>query len=272
MEENLRKKIHKSNIELHRIEAEYYETLHSEIYNKIEQNRIKSTLERIDKLIENNQKKALDFGAGTGNITEKLLKMGYIVTSTDISLDMCIILRRKYNKYMKEKKLTVINSKIEDVFFNKEEFDLIACYSVLHHLPDYINVIKKLSFYLKKGGIMYLDHEESPFYWVKSKKDKILTHIDYIFIKLLNILIFRIRNIKLPSINYSLDDYYFADYWDKKDHHLNHKKIERVFKEENFVNYIRKDYHLYKQRFFNPIFYIIKYISKPDMSLWIAKK
>ena len=31
----------------------------------------------VDKLIVDNQKKALDFGAGTGNLTGKLLRMNY---------------------------------------------------------------------------------------------------------------------------------------------------------------------------------------------------
>ena len=45
------------------------------------------------------------------------------------------------------------------------KFDLITCYSVLHHLPDYITALEGLSVFLKKGGVIYIDHEASPFYW-----------------------------------------------------------------------------------------------------------
>ena len=38
----------------------------------------------VDELIADNQKKALDFGAGTGNLTGKLLRMDYKVTAIDI--------------------------------------------------------------------------------------------------------------------------------------------------------------------------------------------
>jgi len=77
MVENLRERIHKANIAVHRFEAKYYELIHPEVYSKQEQKRVNSTLKMVDKLIVDNQKKALDFGAGTGNLTDKLLNMGY---------------------------------------------------------------------------------------------------------------------------------------------------------------------------------------------------
>jgi len=165
VEINLRKKIHESNIKLHQIEAKYYDLIHHEIYNKTEQKRIFSVLKKIDTLIGDNQKRCLDFGAGTGNITGKLLNMGYEVTAIDISKEMCGVLKNKYKNSVKQGKLRIINSKIENANFKKEEFDFIICYSVLHHLPDYINVVHNLSLFLKKGGIMCLDHESSPFSW-----------------------------------------------------------------------------------------------------------
>src|SRR4030042_6740668 len=135
MGENLGERIHEANVAVHRFEAKYYELLHPEVYSKQEQKRINSTLKIVDKLVTDNQKKALDFGAGTGNLTGKLLSMGYKVTAIDISAEMCTILRRKYKTYLETKKLTVINSPIENVSFDKGEFDLVTCYSVLHPLP-----------------------------------------------------------------------------------------------------------------------------------------
>ena len=135
-DENLRERIHEANVAVHRFEAEYYELLHPEVYGKQEQKRINSALRIVDQLVAGpNQKKALDFGAGTGNLTGKLLHLDYQVTAIDISAEMCTILKKKYKTYLDTKKLIVINSPIEDVKFDKEEFDLITCYSVLHHLP-----------------------------------------------------------------------------------------------------------------------------------------
>ena len=83
----------------------------------------------MNKLVTDNQKNALDVGAGTGNLTGKLLQMGYKVIAVDISAEMCSILRRKYDAYLKSNKLTIVNSPIENLAFDVGKFDLITCYS-----------------------------------------------------------------------------------------------------------------------------------------------
>jgi ubiquinone/menaquinone biosynthesis C-methylase UbiE len=269
MVENLREEIHEANIAVHRFEAKYYELIHPEVYSMQEQKRVNSTLKRVDKLIADNQKRALDFGAGTGNLTGKLLQMGYKVTAIDISAEMCRILEKKYKNYLEAETLTVINSPIEDVSFDEDGFDLITCYSVLHHLPDYVDAIRRLSVFLKKGGVMYLDHEASPFYW-KSESQGIAEFVKSIYFHsnpIINTVYFQIIGINIPSLDYTL-----SDYWHKKEHPLDHKKIEFAFEKENFEFFTRKDYHLNGTWILNPIFYIYKYICKPEMSFWVAKK
>ena len=117
-DEALKEKIHQANVSVHRHEAQYYEFLHPEVYGKQEQKRITAKLKIIDKLVADNQKSVLDVGAGTGNLTGKLLRMGYKVTAIDISPEMCTILQRKYNSYLKNNKLTIINSPIENLAFD----------------------------------------------------------------------------------------------------------------------------------------------------------
>jgi ubiquinone/menaquinone biosynthesis C-methylase UbiE len=273
MKENLGNKVHEANIRLHQIEAGYYELIHLEQFNRIEQERIIATLKRIDKLLQGNSKKALDFGAGTGNLTGKLLILGYDVTAVDIAKEMCGAMEKKYRDFLKLNKLKIINSKIEDLDFRKEEFDLITCYSVLHHLPDYLDVIRKLSFFLGKNGIMYLDHEESLFFW-QDPKPICARMIKYVYSKSvgfynyhLNKKILNWRGMEIPSFDYSL-----SDFWCKEKHHLEHEKIKKVFEEEGFAYYIREDYYLNQTKFFNPLFWVYRCLCKPDTSLWIAKK
>ena len=170
LNEGLKKRIQEANVTLHSLEAQYYEIVHPEIYHKTEQQRLILILKKIDKLLDEPKRKtkrALDFGAGTGNITGKLLNLGYHVTAIDISKEMCEIIKKKYKKYLNSKKLEIVNSPIEETDLYENEFDLITCYSVLHHLADYFGILKKLSISLKKGGIMYIDHEKSPSYWKK---------------------------------------------------------------------------------------------------------
>jgi ubiquinone/menaquinone biosynthesis C-methylase UbiE len=269
LDENFGKRIHEANVVVHRFEAKYYELLHPEVYNRQEQKRINSTLKMVDELVADNQRKALDFGAGTGNLTGKLLSMGYHVTAIDISAEMCAILRKKYKTYLEAKKLVVINSPMEDVSFDGGEFDLITCYSVLHHLPDYVAAVRRLSVFLKRGGVMYLDHEASPFYW-KDEPDNIANLVKHVYFHsnpLLNAFYFEIIGMNVPSLDYTL-----SDYWHKKEHALDHEKIECVFEEKGFDFFTRVDYHLKGSWILNPIFPIYKRICKPEMSFWVAKK
>ena len=266
--ETLKEKIHEANVSVHRFEAQYYELLHPEVYSKQEQKRITAKLKTIDKLIVNNQRSALDVGAGTGNLTGKLLQMGYKVVAIDISAEMCVILKKKYAAYLPDK-LTVINLPIEDLSFSEGKFDLVTGYSVLHHLPDYLTAIQTLSTWLKKGGVMYIDHEASPFYWKNepSSLASLVKGIYFHYNPLINSLYFQIIGLKVPTIDYTL-----SDYWHKKEHALNHKAIEHVFKEEGFEVSKRTDYHLNGTWIPNPLFYIYRLICRPEMSFWTAKK
>jgi ubiquinone/menaquinone biosynthesis C-methylase UbiE len=268
-DENLRERIHEANITVHRFEAEYYELLHPEVYGKQEQKRINSTLKMADKLVADNQRKALDVGAGTGNLTGKLLSMDYKVTAIDISAEMCAILKRKYKRYLTAGKLVVLNSPIEDASFDGDEFDLITSYSVLHHLPDYASTLQRLTVFLKKGGVMYLDHEASPFYWKDEAGSmaNLVKHLYFHSNPLLNALYFGIIGLKVPPFDYTL-----SDYWHKNEHPLDHGKIECTFEKEDFDFFKRVDYHLNGTWVLNPLFYIYKYTCKPEMSFWIAKK
>ena len=267
--ENLPTRIHEANVAVHRFEAKYYRLIHPEVYRKQEQKRIYSTLKTVNNLISDNKKKALDFGAGTGNLTGKLLGMGYHVTAVDISQEMCEILKKEYRNFLEAGKLIVVNSQIEDLSFGEDEFDLITCYSVLHHLPDYLGALQRLTVFLKKGGVMYIDHEDSPYYWTdeSSSAANFLKHTYYHSAPLLNSLYFQIIGAKIPTLDYTL-----SDYWHKKEHHLDHEKIKRAFEKMDFDYLKRVDYHLNGTWVFNPIFYLYKHVCKPETSYWVARK
>jgi ubiquinone/menaquinone biosynthesis C-methylase UbiE len=264
----LKEQIHQANVIVHRFEAKYYEPLHPEVYSKQEQKRVTAKLITIDRQITNNQRNALDVGAGTGNLTGKLLQMGYNVTATDISPEMCQILKKKYAVYLPSK-LTVINSPIEDLSFSKGEFDLVTFYSVLHHLPDYLAALRGLSGFLKKGGVMYIDHEASPFYW-KKEPNSFASFIKDLYFHsnpILNSLYFQITGLKVPTIDYTL-----SDYWHKKEHAVNHHAIEEVFKAEGFEFFTRTDYYQHATWTPNPLYPIYRLLCRPEMSYWIAKR
>jgi 2-polyprenyl-3-methyl-5-hydroxy-6-metoxy-1,4-benzoquinol methylase len=267
-DQSLTEQIHKANVDVHRSEAKYYEALHPEVYSKKEQKRIASTLEEIDKKIQNNQRNALDIGAGTGNLTGKLLAMGYHVIATDISPEMCEILRKKYRVYLPNQ-LSVINSPIEELTFSQGKFDLITSYSVLHHLPNYVSVLKTIVAYLKVGGVIYIDHEASPTYW-KRESSSLASFVKAIYFHsnpTINALYFQIIGLKVPIIDYTL-----SDYWHKKEHALDHQDIAKVFKETGFTSCVRFDHYLNPTWLPNPLSIIYRILCSPEMSCWIAKK
>lgn len=270
MDDGIREKIHDANIAVHRFEAQYYELLHPEVYGREEQQRIAFfLLKTVDNLIVDNRRRALDLGAGTGNLTGKLLQMGYEVIAVDISSEMRAILRKRYRAHLEAKKLVVVTSAIEDAFFEEGEFDLVACYSVLHHLPDYTEVLQRLSTFLRKGGVMYIDHEASPFYW--QNEDRLLASlVKYLYFHsnpLINFFYFKLIGLTAPSL-----DYTFSDYWHKKEHPLSHDVIEQVFNSKRFTFYKRIDYHLTGTWVSNPVYFFYRHLCKPEMSCWIAKK
>jgi len=265
---DLKDQIHQANVAVHRSEAKYYEALHPEVYSKKEQKRIAAKLAAISHQISNNQKKALDVGAGTGNLTGKLLMMGYTVTATDISPDMCRILKEKYAPYIPNK-LTIINSPIEDLSFETAEFDLITFYSVLHHLPNYPATLKTVIGYLKRGGVIYIDHEASPYYW-RNEPSGLATMVKGLYfhsVPMINSLYFMLTGLHVPTINYTL-----SDYWHKKDHPLDHQVIQSIFRAAGFSSYERTDYYQTATFVPNPLFLLYRMMCRPEMSFWVAQR
>jgi ubiquinone/menaquinone biosynthesis C-methylase UbiE len=264
----IKQQIHQANVKVHRIEAIYYEALHPEVYSRKEQTRITDKLSAVTSQIRSNQKKALDVGAGTGNLTGKLIGMGYNVVATDISPEMCSILRRKFNAYIPNQ-LTVINSPIEDLTFKNGAFDLITGYSVLHHLPDYLTALRTLCSYLKHGGVIYIDHEASPTYWSKEPRmlGSLVKAIYFHSNPTLNSLYFSAINLQIPIIDYTL-----SDYWHKKEHALDHQKIAELFKELRFLYAKRTDYYQTSTWLPNPLSPLYRLLCSPEMSYWTAKK
>ena len=60
------------NITIHNKQAKTYNFNHGEIFNELEQSRLKKELRNCIKQIQtkNNKLKAFDFGCGTGNLTK----------------------------------------------------------------------------------------------------------------------------------------------------------------------------------------------------------
>ena len=146
------------NSAIHDKIAKQYDAAHGEIFNDIEQQRIRSALVEVSNLIDGPTEKyhALDFGAGTGNLTNHLLTLGFDVTAADVSIESLEVLKTRYNCR------TVLLEDGSTKILNSDSYDLVCLYSVLHHVPDYLALLEELHRICKPGGVIYIDHENSP--------------------------------------------------------------------------------------------------------------
>jgi 2-polyprenyl-3-methyl-5-hydroxy-6-metoxy-1,4-benzoquinol methylase len=166
-----RERIIEENLKLFRLEEKDYISLHPEIYNWFEQGEIQKDLASLRKKVNGNE--ALDIGCGMGNITLKLLSLGFKVTALDISTTMI-----KEVKSTLPAKIAVNLDIIEtdiDTFLSKLacKYNLVTMSSVLHHLPDYFESLQKIMSFIVVGGFLYITHE--PLKDVLTKEDPLLT-------------------------------------------------------------------------------------------------
>jgi len=154
----------KDNELVHDKVAKKYDWRHIEIYNEVEQNRIGSVIDSILKKFhkEKSSLKVLDYWAWTWNLTKFFLKNNCKVTSLDISEESLSLLQKSYSSYGN---LEIQKFEGYEIPFEDWSFDIVATYSVLHHIPDYIKALEDITRVINKGWILYIDHEHNKNHW-----------------------------------------------------------------------------------------------------------
>ena len=153
-----------ANIRAHDRLAKKYERNHGEIYNSVEQSRLRNALAEAISLVdtESASKRVLDFGCGAGNLTQHIADLGCEVLASDVSAGcLSLVASRQYPTAVD----TVLLNGVDLEGISDESVDAVATYSVLHHVPDYLGVLKEFMRVLKPGGIIYIDHELTEEYW-----------------------------------------------------------------------------------------------------------
>lgn len=222
----------KANIELHKIEAEYYDKIHSEIFNPFEQQALDKRFASIIKNMEG-KTTCLDLGCGTGNLISRETEIFDFVIGLDISREMLKICKGKFP----DRKLSLVLGDSEHVPFRSEFFDFVSMFSVLHHLPSPVSSLKEIYRILKNSGRAYIDHEPN------STKSRSL-------ILPLELLIFQFQRIlrslfKVKKFHITLD-YSKTDIWDFRP-----QDLLLTLKKTGFSG-TKVDYHfLYSQYFYD---------------------
>ena len=95
--------------------------------------------------------KVLDLGAGEGTFTLPFLEHGAKVVAVDISKSQLDALHTKCLHF--GNRLEIRNEDINDTLQNKnEKFDIVVANSILHHIPDYLGMIKEVPTILNPFG------------------------------------------------------------------------------------------------------------------------
>lgn len=105
----------------------------------------------------------LDIGTGNGfvpNIIGKYLKESDTLICSDISEKMLEKAKIKLSCYNKFKKI-FINDDALGISKMNTEINIITMNSVLHHLPDYEEVLENFSKLLKENGLFIIVHERN---------------------------------------------------------------------------------------------------------------
>jgi SAM-dependent methyltransferase len=96
--------------------------------------------------------RVLDLGAGNGSVTLPFLELGARVTAVDISSSQLEALRRKCESF--QDKLELQCEDIEETLkkAERQQYDIIVVNSFLHHIPDYLAMIREATALLKPYG------------------------------------------------------------------------------------------------------------------------
>ncbi|MBP9891932.1 MAG: class I SAM-dependent methyltransferase [Planctomycetes bacterium] len=157
------------NRDAHDRVASTYDSAHLEIYNPVEQARLARSVREAVIVAGGSGIRALDVGAGTGNLSAHLLACGAAVTSADLSPQSLAVLRQK----LPDAKTVLLDGRGLRAFADGS-FALVACYSVLHHVPDYLALVREMARVTRKGGVLYLDHERTDESWKSAERAQFL--------------------------------------------------------------------------------------------------
>lgn len=231
------------NVTVHNRIAGKYEKLHGEIFNDIEQARLGSAVACAVGEVRTgtNPVAALDFGCGSGNLTGHLLACGAAVTAADVAEGFLDLVRSRYPN--SGVKTTLLNGN-DLANLPDESFDVVATYSVLHHIPDYLAACREMSRVCRRGGVILIDHEAPEEYWscnplyIEFRKSalrfdwrKYLSPINYVH---------KFRRVFDPRYSNEGDIHVWPD------DHIEWRKITDLLKRDGFEVVLEDKYLLYR--------------------------
>ncbi len=120
--------------------------------SKPEPNQTASKIIELSKEFLEKDNYLLDFGCGSGAITNKLAKITKSIEAIDISQGMLEFAQRQAEENSIEN-INYLQTSIFDERFKDESFDVILAFNVLHYIEDMPHLIERINSLLKPNGI-----------------------------------------------------------------------------------------------------------------------
>lgn len=245
----------RQNVAVHNRIARKYEKLHGEIFNDIEQARLRSIVRRALEEVRTgiNPPTALDFGCGSGNLTSHLLACGASVTAADVAQGFLDLVR---SRYPSNRLQTFLLNGTDLAELPDSSFDVVAAYSVLHHIPDYLGACREMARVCRKGGVILFDHEVPDEYWKPSPLYaeflQSALRLDWRkYMKPANYL-HRLRRVFDPRYSNEGDIHVWPD------DHIEWGKITDQLKSQGFEIVLEKKYLLYRELYRREVYDLFK--------------
>lgn len=100
---------------------------------------------------QSKEPRVLDIGAGEGSVTVPFLELGARVVATDLSRSQLAVLQEKCERFgdLLEIRCEDMNDTLKE---KADKYDIVVVNSFLHHVPDYLGMIKKIIPMLGQNG------------------------------------------------------------------------------------------------------------------------
>ncbi|MBN1360268.1 MAG: methyltransferase domain-containing protein [Sedimentisphaerales bacterium] len=251
-----------------------YERIHGEIFNPVEQQRLHDSLRRAVATIQTGSQPltALDYGCGSGNLTRHLIDLGLQTVSADVSEHFLRLIEKDFSRSGLSSTLQINGADLSGV--QDCHFDLVATYSVLHHVPDYLHIVAEMCRVVKPGGVVYIDHEATEAYYSRPAE-----YVEFLrkaqprvnwrrYLRLLFDVpgyVHIVRRLLNPRYKREGDIHVWPD------DHIEWDKIERVLTERGWEVVLKQDYLLCRS-LYDPAVYSQYKDRCSDQRVLIARK